>query len=128
MTTKSQDTTCCNHDCNQGRTCPVRLGTCKPVEAVHQISDPSAPDYIALAHASGAATYIPSHGARGLTFTFAQLGDFVARVQAASQQPEMTLELLQAKLREGGMLTNAQAWDKAEELLPLFKAHKGEAP
>ena len=29
----------CNHDCNQGRDCPVRAGTHKPAEAVHQIQE-----------------------------------------------------------------------------------------
>lgn len=32
---------CCNHDCNQGRNCPVREGTHKPAEAVHQIQEPA---------------------------------------------------------------------------------------
>lgn len=32
---------CCNHDCNQGRKCPVREGTHKPAEAVHQIQEPA---------------------------------------------------------------------------------------
>lgn len=30
---------CCNHDCNQGRKCPVREGTHKPADAVHQIQE-----------------------------------------------------------------------------------------
>lgn len=33
--------TCCNSDCNQGRACPVRAGTHKPAEAVHQIQEPA---------------------------------------------------------------------------------------
>ena len=32
----------CNHDCNQGRDCPVRAGTHKPAEAAHQIQEPEA--------------------------------------------------------------------------------------
>ena len=32
----------CNHDCNQGRDCPVRAGTHKPAEAVLQIQEPEA--------------------------------------------------------------------------------------
>lgn len=32
---------CCNQDCNQGRTCPVRLGAYKPADAVHQIDEPA---------------------------------------------------------------------------------------
>lgn len=31
----------CNHDCNQGRDCPVRAGTHKPAEAVLQIQEPT---------------------------------------------------------------------------------------
>ena len=31
----------CNHDCNQGRDCPVRAGTHKPAEAMHQIQEQS---------------------------------------------------------------------------------------
>lgn len=36
--------TCCEEtgaDCNQGRKCPVRDGTHKPAEAVHQIQEPT---------------------------------------------------------------------------------------
>ena len=32
---------CCNQDCNQGRDCPVRAGTHKPADAVHQIQEPA---------------------------------------------------------------------------------------
>jgi hypothetical protein len=39
---QDKDSVCCNHNCNQGRTCPVRLGTHKPAEAVHQIAEPQA--------------------------------------------------------------------------------------
>lgn len=40
----SLEQTCCEiskTDCRQGRTCPVRLGTHKPAEAVHQIEEPA---------------------------------------------------------------------------------------
>ena len=53
-------TTCCNGDCNQGRACPVRLGTHKPAEAVHEISEPeasSADAIIDLALKYGASSY-----------------------------------------------------------------------
>lgn len=43
-TTTMKNTECCNGDCNQGRTCPVRLGTHKPAEAVHQIEEPASWD------------------------------------------------------------------------------------
>ena len=33
---------CCNDNCNQGRDCPVRAGTHKPAEALHQIQEPAA--------------------------------------------------------------------------------------
>lgn len=36
--------TCCEEtgvNCNQGRNCPVREGTHKPAEAVHQIQEPT---------------------------------------------------------------------------------------
>ena len=33
---------CCNDNCNQGRDCPVRAGTHKPAEALHQIQEPEA--------------------------------------------------------------------------------------
>lgn len=47
-TTTMNTSECCNQDCNQGRTYPVRLGTHKPAEAVHQIAEPQ-PDALALA-------------------------------------------------------------------------------
>lgn len=32
---------CCNQGCRQGRDCPVRLGTHKPVEALIEIKEPT---------------------------------------------------------------------------------------
>lgn len=39
---KDKNSTCCNQECNQGRDCPVRLGTHKPAEALHQVVEPTA--------------------------------------------------------------------------------------
>ncbi len=38
---------CCNDNCNQGRDCPVRAGTHKPVQALHQIQEPAAAEQAA---------------------------------------------------------------------------------
>lgn len=38
---------CCNDNCNQGRDCPVRAGTHKPAEALHQIQEPAAAEQAA---------------------------------------------------------------------------------
>ena len=37
---RDKNSVCCNYNCNQGRTCPVRLGTYKPAEAVRRIAEP----------------------------------------------------------------------------------------
>lgn len=78
---------CCNGDCNQGRTCPVRLGTHKPAQALHQISEPD--DALqALAEKHGATSYRnradTQHPAFG--FTLEQLKAFSADAAAPLQQ------------------------------------------
>lgn len=52
-------------------------------------------DHIKLAQECGAISYSPPpmRAARGLTFTFAQLGDFVARVQAQAAPAAQAVEL-----------------------------------
>lgn len=51
--------TCCEEtgaDCNQGRACPVRAGTHKPAEAVHQIQEPTVNQQLTDERAALAAT------------------------------------------------------------------------
>jgi hypothetical protein len=59
---QDKNSICCNGDCNQGRTCPVRLGTYKPVEAVHQIDEPQTQQHKALARAGLTAIRLAREG------------------------------------------------------------------
>ena len=109
MTTTPMNTTM-THDC---KTCPVKDGTHKPAEAVHEIAEPKTqqPDVLRLAdwlNQGGWPSYVPQEAAAELRRQHARIADLEAQLDAIGaggveplRKPAAAQQAVQAKVPEG---------------------------